>query len=331
MLLSSGHEVHLYGVGYCEIKHPNLTFHPVVTMQELRDTYGDGFDNELGYDWTKGFREDFKTKRNPLTHKFMDKAIELLPDKGFLLCAMGGNSPILKRTTMTVIEPGIGYFSSFAPYRAFESHSLQNFTYGKEHPKNDYHLNKNDRVIPNYFDLNDYEFNDKPQDYFLYMGRLIKNKGYLTALRVAQAYNKPLYVAGQGDPTELLNYPKSRYLGVVSGEDKKYLLKNAALTLVPSLYLEPFGGVAVESMLSGTPVISSDWGVFPETVINGVSGYRANTTREFVDLVPKTLELNRKKVREWAEQFSMENVNLVYEKWWKHIKTVSEIKPWFSV
>ena len=44
------------------------------------------------------------------------------------------------------------------------------------------------------------------------------------------------------------------------------LFANAKCTLMPSKYAEPFGFVALESMLSGTPVITTDYGAFPETV-----------------------------------------------------------------
>ncbi|MCP3681669.1 MAG: glycosyltransferase family 4 protein [bacterium] len=325
MLLSSGHSVHLYGVGYCEIKHPNLTFHQLCTLKDIRDSYGDGFDNELGYDYSKGFKEDFNTAKSKLTLKYRDNFLKEIGDKkGLLLLAMGGNKSWLK-TNMVTIEPGIGYLGSHSTYRAFESFALQNVTYGKEIGTNK--VNMYDRVIPNYFDLDDYEFNDSPKDYFLYMGRLVYLKGCGIAVKIAKHYNKPLYIAGQGDPSEYLKYDKAKYFGVVHGQKKKDLLKNASITLVPSYHIEPFGGVAVESMLSGTPVISTNWGAFPETVKEGVSGYRGWNTDEMIKKTILALSLDRRKVREWALRYSMENVNKLYEEWWKVI-SLHEKKLW---
>ena len=89
----------------------------------------------------------------------------------------------------------------------------------------------------------------------------------------------------------------------------------AKAVFVPTIYLEAFGGVAVEAMLCGTPVITTNFGVFPETVKNGVSGYRCDTLNDFVQATKKVELLNPEKVRAHADRYLMETVKLEYQKW----------------
>lgn len=89
-----------------------------------------------------------------------------------------------------------------------------------------------------------------------------------------------MVVAGQGhlEPGHTLtDRPLSEYVefvGLVGPERRKSLLAGAKATLTPSIYLEPFCGVHVESMLSGTPVITSDVGAFADNNLHGTTGYR---------------------------------------------------------
>lgn len=332
MLLDKGHKVYLYGVGYTDIEHKNLEYIPVVSIDDVVDEWGEG-DNrfELGYDYgRKGFKHDLNKERTDCTKKFRKNAIHEITkrkeDDHFLLLSQGKyHKPIADNIGLYLTcEPGIGYRGSYARFRAFESSYIQNFTYGSQHPFESINGSYYDRVIPNYFDLDEFEFGEEPDDYLFYIGRLIKRKGVGTAIKVAKELDMKIKIAGQGSLDDIgVDYDKAEHVGMVGVEERKKLLSHAKVTFLPTVYLEPFGGTSVESMISGTPAITTNFGVFPETIRNGVGGYRCDTLQDFVDNTKKAFELDRKKVRDYAvSRFSMEAVNKQFEKWWNDLYRV---------
>ena len=108
------------------------------------------------------------------------------------------------------VETGIGYFNTYADFRAFESYHCHSYVMG--------HNNKSgkrpyggtspgapsfsDWVIPNYFEEGDFDFspNDK-EDYFVYLGRMHRwTKGTEIAMQVSEKCNLPLLMAGPDEP-----------------------------------------------------------------------------------------------------------------------------------
>jgi len=331
MLLSLGHEVFIYGAESSDT--PCTKFVQTHTLKDIRDAWGEG-DNrfELGYDWkTKGFKHDFNTERTTTTKKFYANCIKAInenkkPDD-FLLVMQGYyHKPIADKVGLYLTcEPGIGYRGSYANFRAFESSYIQNFTYGSEHPKQCIKGKYYDRVIPNYFDPKDFTFKDKKQDYYLYMGRLISLKGIDTAIKATKALGKKLVLAGQ--TLEVKLEPHCEYIGYADLEKRKELMANAIATFTPTIYLEAFAGVHVESMLSGTPPITTNFGVYPETIpdyLNGKVGFRCNTLQDFVNAGKEAMNVDNKFVRKYAERFLMDNVKLEFQKWFEDLYKVYE-------
>jgi glycosyltransferase involved in cell wall biosynthesis len=353
MLTSLDHKVYFYGSEGSDIEEycqsDNLIYIKTHTLKDIANDYGTG-DNrfETGYDWkNQDFKHDLNSERKPSTLKFYKKCIDYInkvkkPDD-FLLCTQGSyHKPIADAVKLFLIcEPGIGYRGSKeGMYRSFESSYIQNFTYGSEHPFASVNGSYYDRVIPNYFDPDDITYSNKKKDYYLFIGRLIKRKGIITATMVCNALNKKLIIVGQGgivtDKGHLIdNHPQEfdispgtwEYQGFADIEKRKELMAHATAVFTPTEYLECFAGTHIESMLSGTPPITTNFGVFPETIPNyleGKVGFRCNTLREFVEAAKKAKDTDPKFIREYAESFLMDNVKLKFEQWFQSLYEVYE-------
>ena len=347
MLLSLGHEVYYYGAEGSDV--PCTKFIQTHTLADIRNDYGDG-DNrfEIGYDWTSAnFRHDFTTERKPSTLKYYANAITAInevkrPDD-FLLCSMGlYQQPIAGIVKLFLTcESGIGYTGSTkGMFRAFESSYIQHFIYGSEHPYESISGSHYDRVIPNYFDPQEIEYSSKKEDYYLFIGRMIKRKGILIAYLATQAIGKKLIIAGQGAyidhrgyllPTESPDFELPpgnwEYVGYTNVDKRKKLMAHALATFTPTEYLEPFGGTHIESMLSGTPPITTNFGVFPGTIPdseNGKVGFRCSTLQDFVNAAISAKNVKHAYIRKYAERFLMDNVKWDYQKWFDDLYDVYE-------
>lgn len=360
MLLSLGHEVFYYGAEGSTV--PCTRFIQTHTLSDIRREWGDGDSRfEIGYDWKNcDFRFDFNHVPTSTTQKFYDAAVQAInnlkrPDDFLLLTQGLYHKPIADRINLYLkLEPGIGYMGSCPEYfRAFESSFLQSYMYGSETPLACADGKFYDRIIPNYFDPNDFEFCDQPEDYYLYIGRMISRKGIFIAYLACKELGVHLKIAGQGgkimpdgslasagDPTFSIPAGNWEYVGYADLEKRKRLLSRAVATFVPTQYLEPFAGTHVESMLSGTPPITTDFGVFPTTIpdtLNGTIGFRCNTLEDFVRAAVKARTVDRKTAYKYATRFLMDNVRWQFQKWFDDLYQVylstfdPDAKGWYYV
>lgn len=353
MLTSLGHEVFFYGSEGSDVEEycnsDKLHFVQTHTLADIRNDYGDG-DNrfEIGYDWQNtDFRHDFNSERKFGTLKGYSFLINYINNHkkadDFLLNSMGYYyKPVEDNVKLFLsVESGIGYRGSMpGHYRAFESSFIQNFTYGSENPFADMNGTYYDRVIPNYFDPNDFEYSDKKKDYYLFIGRMIKRKGIITAALACNAIGKKLIIVGQGasvrDNGHLIANDRPdfdlepgtwEYHGYANVQQRKKLMAGAIATFTPTEYQEIFGGTHIESMLHGTPPITTNFGVFPGTipdVINGKIGFRCNTLEDFSRAALLAKSVNHKEVRKYGERYLMDNVKLDFQKWFEDLYRVYE-------
>ncbi|MGH2739800.1 MAG: glycosyltransferase [Actinomycetota bacterium] len=114
-----------------------------------------------------------------------------------------------------------------------------------------------------------------PGDYFLFLGRLAREKGLASILGSWRRVASPLVVVGEGPELERLRAlapPGVEFRGPVPPEDVSALVSGARAILVPSLWQEPAGRILLEAFSAGVPVLASEVGGMAETVQHDVSG-----------------------------------------------------------
>lgn len=186
-------------------------------------------------------------------------------------------------------------------------------------------------VIPNGIDPKLYFFNNQPENYLLYLGRLNREKGIVTALDIAKKTGQKLIVAGNIVGAEewtyfmqevqpRLNEPNINFVGQVNFTEKIKLLKNAKALLFPIDRREPFGLAMIEAMACGTPVIGFRRGSVPEVVKDGETGFVVDTEEEMIESLKKIDSINRKNCRKLVEEkFTLDMMVGRYEKLYKKI------------
>jgi len=167
-------------------------------------------------------------------------------------------------------------------------------------------------VVYNGCDFERFQPRYEPGEYLAFLGRMSHDKNPLGAIRIARAAGMPIVLAGQAQQAKeetyfakeiqpLIDGDRVRYIGPVNHEQKIELLRNAAALVFPIQWAEPFGLVMIEAMACGTPVLARSLGSVAEVVDSGVTGHYALEIEEMRELLPATLALDRRGVRQQAE------------------------------
>lgn len=327
MMLPRGHEIFHYGHEDSDVL---CTEHISVTNNDiLKEAYGN-------YDWRRfGFQSNVSDYAN---QQFIEKTIpELLKrvkKNDFILCWWGiGHQAIAEEAEKLgaiAVEPGIGYdYGHFAKWRAYESHSIRTLVEGSLNPQNWYSW-----VIPNYFNPNDFDYKEKKSDYFLYLGRIIESKGLPIAIQATKCAGVKLKIAGQGSLMDLGYYEIPDHCEEVGYADiqmRKQLMSEAQGLIIGSYYLEPFGGVQVESLLSGTPVIAPFYGAFAEILEHQKTGFLCHTLKEFIEGIDSAFTINPRDCRQSGMRYSLDNVAPQFENWFSAIWDVYNKDGWITI
>lgn len=310
MMVARGHSVILYAGEDNEATcHEHVC---CISEQERQAAVGTAFYTDASHDNTL-----------PYWKKFNATVIEAIKERWQphdFICVSWGvcHKPIgdaFPHPKYQVVENGIGYSGTFARYKVWESYAWMHHNYGAQHIHTGAAY---DTVIPNAINPDDFPFSDQKLDYYLYLGRLTELKGVQIAADVCRLEDKKLYVCGNGTPP---NY--GEYLGSVGPQQRGMLMSHAKALIVPTQYIEPFGGVAVEAMMCGTPVITTDWGAFTETVVHGVTGFRCHIQRDFRKALYDVERLDPATIRTHAvTKYSTAVIAIKYEAYFERLLTL---------
>ncbi len=163
-------------------------------------------------------------------------------------------------------------------------------------------------TVYNGIDVSNFTFNNKPDDYLLFFGRIHPEKGTYESIKIAHASGRKLIISGLIQDEEYFNKMVKPliddrtiiYVGNSGPADRDKLLGHAYALLHPISFDEPFGLSVAEAQICGTPVIAFNRGSMPELIENGKTGYLAGTIEEAIDLVKKVDKIDRKYVHERA-------------------------------
>lgn len=234
------------------------------------------------------------------------------------VCIIGGGvlfEPLISyvRSQAIPVEYAIGYAGiSKATFHAYGASSWAHVIYGLN-PDPTWRGKFYDRVIPHYFNPADFEYREDKDDYFLYLGKLKEDKGINVAARACEAAGVRFIAAGDGPTPVEYGEVRRHYIGP---EERRDLLAGARGLFVPSLYVEPFGMVAVEGLLSGTPLITTPFGGVADINIDGETGYECYTLKDFVEAVEVIDDaISPLRCRKEGMKYSYDNVRWMYQRW----------------
>ncbi len=215
-----------------------------------------------------------------------------------------------------------------------------------------------ENVVYHGIDVDQYPVKKEPDkgSYLFTIGRLTRDKGQDRAIELAQKTGSKLIIAGcvqnkaadreffadlknsidlsvevGKNPVDndyyakvikpLLDSDKQIiYIGEISSEHKKHWYLHARATLFPIQWGEPFGLVLVESMACGTPVIAFNKGSVPEIVVDGKTGFIADSIEAMIEAVDRIDSIDPRECRRHVQKyFSISSMAGNYSELYHHI------------
>jgi glycosyltransferase involved in cell wall biosynthesis len=184
------------------------------------------------------------------------------------------------------------------------------------------------QTIYNGINVDSFKFNNNPEDYIAWIGRITPKKGLLDAIKIAEILKIKLKIAAKIDKNNpldvefykkkikpLIDGKKVSYIGEINSKQKSGFLGKAMALINPILWNEPFGLVMIEAMACGTPVIAYDQGSVKEIIDDSMNGFIVKNIEGAVKSFKNIHKIKRSYCRDWVEEkFDKEKMIDEYEK-----------------
>ena len=136
------------------------------------------------------------------------------------------------------------------------------------------------------------EGDEQREDFFLFAGRLVKEKGaHILIQAFANIPHQKVVIVGDGPERislqeETMHYSNISFMGQLDKRQLGEYMKRCKALICPSIWFEGTPLTVIEAFASGTPVIASRLGVLSESIIDGYNGLHF-TAGDAIDLVKK--------------------------------------------
>lgn len=183
-------------------------------------------------------------------------------------------------------------------------------------------------VVYNGLDPDDFEFNDKPEEYLSFIGRFDREKNPSEAIKLALALDMKIKIAGKVDfqgshyfKKEIKPYltdPRVEWLGEIGMDKKIELLRNAKCNIHPIAFREPFGLTVLEAAYCGTPTLAINRGSMSEIIENGRTGMLVEDIQEGYFKIKECFNMDREYISNRARMlFNYKKMSREYLKMYR--------------
>ncbi len=167
-------------------------------------------------------------------------------------------------------------------------------------------------VAYNGIDVQSFPFQEKKEDFLLFLARISQDKAPHLAIEAARRAGKRLVIAGKVDQVDHdyfasmvaphIDGERVAFAGEANAATKRDLYRRASCVLMPIVWDEPFGLVLVEAQACGTPVIAFSRGAAREIIRDRETGFVVDTVDEMVEAVRHVGEISPVECRQHVER-----------------------------